>query len=118
MTIQITARHLEITDALKNYVTEKLNKLNHHFDNILAVKVVLEVEKDMQCVEAVVSVPGNEFVAKAEDYDMYAAIDGLEDKLDAQIRKHKQKLKNHRAERPDVEVFMDNDVPPANQSGS
>lgn len=116
MTIQITARHLEITGALKHYVTEKLNKLNHHFDNILSTKVVLEVKKDLQCVEAVVSVPGNEFIAKAEDYNMYAAIDSLEDKLDAQIRKHKQKLKNHRVERPDAEVLLDDEIPPENES--
>ncbi|MBK2125168.1 ribosome hibernation-promoting factor, HPF/YfiA family [Fangia hongkongensis] len=99
MPIQITGRHLEVTPALKEYVAEKMNKLNNHFDHIIATRVILSVEKDNQCAEAVVNVPGTEFVAKAENFDMYCAIDMLEDKLDAQVRKHKQKLKDHRAER-------------------
>ncbi|WP_119343259.1 ribosome hibernation-promoting factor, HPF/YfiA family [Facilibium subflavum] len=100
MSIQITGRHLEITNALKSYVEDKLSKLNNHFDHIIATRVILSVEREKQMAEAVVNVPGNEFVAKADGRDMYAAIDMLKDKLDAQVRKHKQKLKEHRAERP------------------
>lgn len=99
MQIQITGRHLEVTPALKQYVEEKLSKLNNHFDHIIAVRVILSVEKGKQMAEAVINVPGTEFVAKSDSQDMYATIDMLQDKLDVQVRKHKQKLKDHRAER-------------------
>ena len=109
MQIQITGRHLEVTSALKQYVEDKLNKLGNHFDHIIAMRVILSVEKGKQVAEAVVNVPGNEFVAKSDSPDMYAAIDILKDKLDAQVRKHKQKLREHRAERPEAEALMAND---------
>lgn len=102
MQIQITGRHLEVTPALKKYIEEKLSKLNNHFDHIIAVRVILSVEKCKQMAEAVIHVPGNELIAKSDSQDMYATVDMLQDKLDSQIRKHKQKLKEHRAERPEA----------------
>ncbi len=107
MQIQITGRHLEITPSLKRYVEDKLSKLNNHFDNIIAVRVILSVEKGKQMAEAVINVPGNEFVAKSDSQDMYATVDMLQDKLDAQVRKHKQKLKEHCAERPEAEALIE-----------
>ncbi|GGF99999.1 MULTISPECIES: ribosome hibernation-promoting factor, HPF/YfiA family [Cysteiniphilum] len=109
MQIQITGRHLEVTPALKQYVDEKLSKLDNHFDHIIAARVILSVEKGKQMAEAVINVPGTEFVAKSDSQDMYATIDMLQDKLDAQVRKHKQKLKDHRAERPEAEALMADD---------
>ena len=96
MHIQITGRHLEITAALKSYVEEKIGKLSQHFDHILDVQVVLHVEKENHLAEAKLSVPGDDIVAKAEGENMYAAIDLLQDKLDRQVKKRKQKLKSHR----------------------
>lgn len=64
MNIQITGRHVEVTDAIKNYVNEKVGKVGHYFDNITSTKVILDVEKDHQVAEAIVTVPGSEFVAK------------------------------------------------------
>lgn len=107
MQIRITGRHLEITPALKQYADDKLSKLNNHFDHIITVRVILSVEKGKQMAEAVINVPGTEFVAKSDSQDMYATIDMLEDKLDAQVRKHKQKLKDHRAERLEAEALIE-----------
>ena len=100
MQIQITGRHLEVTEALKSYVESKLGKLSQHFDHIIDMHVILDVEKaekDVQVAEARVSVPGNDIVAKAEGESMYAAIDSLKDKLDRQVIKRKQKMKSHSA---------------------
>lgn len=96
MQIQITGRHLEVTSALKSFIDDKLAKLEHHFDQILDVKVVLIVENNNHVAEAKLSVPGDDIVAKAEGENMYAAIDTLQDKLDRQVRKRKQKMKDHR----------------------
>ena len=95
MNIQITGRHVEITSSIKSFVEEKIGKVEHFFDQITSTKVILAVEKDTQVAEAIITVPGNEFVAKAEDKDLYTAIDMLEAKLSRQLRKHKEKLKNH-----------------------
>ena len=91
MNIQITGRHVEVTDSIKSYVNEKVGKVGHYFDNITSTKVILDVEKDQQVAEAIVTVPGSEFVAKAEDKDLYAAIDMLEDKLVRQLKNIKIK---------------------------
>jgi len=95
MQIQITGRHVEITEAIKSYVDEKVNKIEHHFDNITDVRVILSIEKENQIAEAIVNVPGMDIIAKAEDKDLYSAIDMLQEKLVRQITKHKNKLKSH-----------------------
>ena len=91
MQMNISDHHLDITDALRDYVTEKMSRLERHFDKITNVQVILEVEKLRQKAEAILHVAGGEVVANAEHTDMYAAIDMLTDKLDRQLIKHKEK---------------------------
>jgi putative sigma-54 modulation protein len=94
MQLSISGHHVEVTDALKSYTSEKLSKLERHFDHITNVHVVLSVEKLKQRAEATMHVSGAELFADADSDDMYAAIDALTDKLDRQILKHKEKLVN------------------------
>ncbi|WP_339806577.1 ribosome hibernation promoting factor [uncultured Marinobacter sp.] len=91
MQLNISGHHVELTPALKEYITEKFDKLERHFDHISNCQVTLAVEKVRQMAEATLHVVGGEIHAKAENEDMYAAIDGLVDKLDRQILKHKEK---------------------------
>ncbi|MFC3607852.1 ribosome hibernation-promoting factor, HPF/YfiA family [Stutzerimonas tarimensis] len=91
MHVNISGHHLEVTDALREYVDEKFERLARHFDRIINVQVILEVEKLKQKAEATLHVAGREVVANAEHQDMYAAIDSLIDKLDRQLIKHKEK---------------------------
>ena len=95
MQVNITGLHLEITDALRDYVEEKFDRLERHFDRIIAVQVILQVEKLKQKAEAALHVAGREVVANAEHGDMYAAIDLLVDKLDRQLIKHKENQLDH-----------------------
>jgi len=95
MQINITGHHVDITPALRAYVEEKLERLERHFDNITNAHVILEIEKDRQKAEATVHVSRGQVYADSEDENMYAAIDSLADKLDRQIKKHKEKLKDH-----------------------
>lgn len=92
MQLNISGHHVDVTDAMKNYVTEKFDKLERHFDHITNVHVVLTVEKVVQRAEATAHVSGAELFADASSDDMYAAIDALTDKLDRQVLKHKEKL--------------------------
>jgi putative sigma-54 modulation protein len=93
MQINLTGHHVDITDSLRDYVNSKFSRLERHFDNITNVHVVLTLEKLQQVAEAKIHLSGGEIFANAQHDDMYAAIDGLIDKLDRQIIKHKEKLK-------------------------
>ena len=74
MQINISGHHVELTPALKDYITTKFDKLERHFDQITNCQVTLEVEKGRQMAEATLHVSGGEIHAKAENEDMYAAI--------------------------------------------
>jgi putative sigma-54 modulation protein len=96
MQINISGHHVEVSQAMKDYVQSKVEKLERHFDNITNVQVTLTVEKLVQKAEATLHASGAELHANADDDNMYAAIDGLTDKLDRQLLKHKEKMTNHR----------------------
>lgn len=99
MQINLSGHHIDVTQALKDYVTSKFERLERHFDNVTNADVVLTVEKLAQKAEATVGYSGARLFADASHEDMYAAIDSLADKLDRQIRKHKEKrTDHHRAE--------------------
>lgn len=97
MQIDISGQNVEVTQALRAYVTEKLERLERHFDNLTGVHVVLRLEKIEHTVEGTVGVGGrtNPIHAEAMSEDMYAAIDKLADKLDRQVRRHKGKVTDH-----------------------
>jgi len=96
MQLHISGHHLDITSAIKQHTTEKLSKIKHHFDNVMNVNMILEVQKDVQKAEATIHLSGADLFAKAQSTDMYVSIDQLINKLDSQIIKHKEKLHNHR----------------------
>ncbi len=95
MQINLTGHHVDITEPLRNYVTEKMKRLERHFDHVTNAHVVLSVEKLRHKAEATMHLAGNDLFADNTEEDMYAAIDGLVDKLDRQLKKHKEKLKDH-----------------------
>ncbi len=95
MHINLTGHHVDITPALRSYVTSKFVRLKRHFENMTNVHVILSVEKERQKAEATISVNRGNLFADSEHEDMYAAIDVLIDKLDRQVKKHKEKLSDH-----------------------
>ena len=100
MQINLTGHHVDITQALRDYIHGKLARIERHFENVTSVHVILSVEKLRQRAEATIHVTGNDIFADAVDEDMYAAIDALIDKIDRQIKKHKEKLTDrHRGEK-------------------
>ncbi len=92
MQLSISGLHMDVTDALKSYVTGKLGKLERHYDHITNVHVVLSVKKLRQRAEATLHISGAELFADADCEDLYSAIDKLADKLDRQLIKHKEKV--------------------------
>ena len=96
MQVNLSGHHVDITDSLRNYLNEKIARLERHFDQALDINVVLTVEKLRHKAEATLHVSGGSLHADDVQEDMYAAIDGLIDKLDRQGKKHKEKTNDHR----------------------
>lgn len=94
MNLTISGHHLEVTPAIRNYVSEKLDRVKRHFDHVININVIMQVEKLVHRVEATLHVKGHDFHAHSEDGNMYAAIDLLTDKLDRMIVRHKEKTSN------------------------
>ena len=95
MNLNITGHHVEVTPALREYVTGKVDKVLRHFDHVTSVHVILSVAKLKQKAEVTLHVKGKDITAVAEEADLYAAIDAMEDKLDRQVMKHKEKVSDH-----------------------
>jgi putative sigma-54 modulation protein len=95
MNLNVSGHHVSITPSIRSYVSEKLGRISRHFDHVLDVDVILSVNKLDQKIEANVHLPGKDIFCECVDPDMYAAIDGLADKLDRQILKHKEKIAGH-----------------------
>ena len=98
MNINLTGRQVEITAALREYVTSKMDKIKHHFDHVIDVSVILSVEKLKQKAEANVHIRGKDIFVETDSPDMYASIDSLVDKLGRQILKHKEKSADRRSD--------------------
>lgn len=94
MELNIRGDKVTVTKSIKDYITEKLEKLNKYFDsdNNIKASIIIRVRNNEQIIE--VTVPTNKFTLRAEEHhnDLYAAIDLVVDKLERQIRKNKTKL--------------------------
>lgn len=97
MNLHLTGHHLEITPAIRDYANTKFDKIKRHFDNVVIdVNIILSVEKLKQKAEATMHISGKNLFVECEDENLYAAIDLLVDKLDRQVRKHKDKVSSRR----------------------
>ncbi|WP_194720839.1 ribosome hibernation-promoting factor, HPF/YfiA family [Noviherbaspirillum malthae] len=103
MNLLLTGQHVDISPALREYVETKLERVIRHFDQIIDIAVVLGVEKPSekdkrQRAEVNLRVKGNVIHLDHYAEDLYAAIDGLMDKLDRQVVRHKDKVQSHKNE--------------------
>ena len=92
----IQGRHLDITEAIENYVNKKASKLTKYHEKINKIQFTLKIEGQNHIVESVCTVKGVVLVAEASNLDMYAAIDLVMDKLEKQFIRLREKLKQHR----------------------
>lgn len=103
MNLTISGHHLNVTPALRTYVTDKLDRVTRHFDQVVDVKVLLTVEKQKekekrQRAECSIRVKGSDLFAESSHEDLYAAVDVLVDKMDRQVVRHKDRLQDHHFE--------------------
>jgi putative sigma-54 modulation protein len=103
MNLMITGHHVDVSQALREYVENKLERVVRHFDQIIDIAVILGVEKPSekdkrQRAEVNMRLKGNVIHVEHFAEDLYAAIDGVTDKLDRQVLKHKGKVQGHQNE--------------------
>jgi len=100
MNLTISGHHLEVTPALRSYVTDKLDRITRHFDQVVDVRVLLSIENQTekegrQKAECNIHVKGSDMFAESANADLYAAVDDLVDKLDRQVVRFKDRQKDH-----------------------
>ena len=103
MNLTINGHVLEVTPALRGYVTSKLERISRHFDQVVDIRVLLKVdnlkEKALrQRAECNIHVKGRDLFAESAHADLYAAVDELADKLDRQVLRYKTKTQEHNHE--------------------
>jgi putative sigma-54 modulation protein len=99
MQVNLSGHHVEITQPLRSYVDKKHARILRHCDHVLDVHCTLTVEKLRHQAESTVRLAGATVHATAVHDDMYAAIDLLADKLDEQVRRHKERRRDPQAAR-------------------
>lgn len=95
MQIQVSGHQFEVTPALREYAANKLERIARHFERLIDVRVVLTMDRLIHKAEATIAASQKTIHAEVEAADMYVAIDLLADKLDRQVKKHKEKITDH-----------------------
>jgi putative sigma-54 modulation protein len=92
MDLQIVGKHIEITDAIKSLITEKIASVMQRYNKITQIRVSLHIDHANQIAEINVHFDGIEIHAKSSSENMYHSIDQVVEKTMAQLAKHKDKL--------------------------
>ncbi len=100
MTLKITGRHMDVTPALKSYVETRMSRLDRYGLKVGSLQVILGVEKLQHKAEVTGIVSGKRVQAKITTSEMYATIDAIVDRVDAQFRKLKERLVSHKPDKP------------------
>ncbi len=105
MNVSVTFRHLPSSDALKEHAEQKVLKVLKYLKDPVDVHIVLSVEKIRQIAEITLHAKNFHTTAMEESQDMYTSIDKVMAKLESALRRHKEKVKNHKVENKAYEVF-------------
>ena len=103
MNLTISGHHLDVTPALRTYVTGKLDRITRHFDQVVDMRVLLTLDnmkekEKRQRAECNIHVKGTDLFAECSHADLYAAVDELVDKMDRQVMRHKDRIQDHHSD--------------------
>lgn len=118
MHINVTGRHLDITEAIRDYCVDKVQHALADAPRVSNVHVVLAVEKHLQRAEVVLQVFHHAVEASDSSENLYAAIDGVADKVARQVAKLRGKVTDHkdREKLGEVEARTQRSAPPADEA--
>jgi putative sigma-54 modulation protein len=97
MNLSVSGHHVDVTPAIRRYVSAKLRRIKRHFDHVIDAHVILSVNKVLQKAEVTLHVRGKDIHCESVQDDLYAAIDLVADKLDRQVLKYKDRRRKSRA---------------------
>lgn len=110
MKFKILGKNIEVTDGLRSAVEEKIGKLEKYFNSDTEVHVTLSVEKDRQKIEVTIPVKGSIIRSEQVSNDMYVSIDLVEEIIERQLKKYKNKLIDQKQSASFFkQEFIDND---------
>lgn len=110
MRFTITGKNIEVTEGLRSAIEEKIGKLDKYFSNETEAMVTLSVEKERQKIEVTIPVKGNIIRAEEVSNDMYVSIDLVEEIIERQLRKYKNKIVESKQAAADFNrQYVDND---------
>jgi len=105
---KITGRHMEVTDAIRNYIDKKIERLQKHYDRLSEMEVIL-AEEGTGCKFEIIAKADHHapFVVQQLGEDMYACLDKAVDKLERQLTRHKEKSRTHKGRAGAAEATVD-----------
>ena len=112
MKINIIARHFDLDDNIRSYAEKKLRKIETYYDRIVEAQMILSAEKHRRIAEVTLAAKGVRFYAEEQTENMFASIDGVMEKIDTQVRRYKEKIKDKKRypKLAATELVNDNDV--------
>ena len=114
MELTITGRHVDVTEAMRDHARSRTDRLSEHFLRLFRMRVTLDIDNGAHTAEIIASPRrGNPLVACGRARDMYAAIDAAADKMEGELRRLKDRVKDHRARRPAKGAAAAEGGPPA-----
>lgn len=99
MEIRIAGRHIRVTDAMKDYARKKLSHLERYFNHIIEAHLIMNVEKNVHKIEVVLHTNVGKIFGEEKTNDMYASIDKVLEKMEVQLKRQKEKIKEHKLKR-------------------
>ena len=96
MRIEITTKSLELTQTIRDHVEARLNKITKYFDGVIDCHVILRAERFIHRIEITVHGQGFDFFSEGNAVDLYAAFDSAAEKMERQVRKLKEKMRQKR----------------------
>lgn len=116
MKFTISGKNIEVTEGMKNAVTEKLGKLERYFTPETEIIVTMSVEKERQKIEVTIPVKGNIIRSEQVSNDMYVSIDLVEEVIERQLRKYKTKIVERQQEGSNFKKeFLEKEAEPAEE---
>ena len=97
MQSRTTARHFDLTEELKSFVEKEIGKLEKYFNNIIDTHLILDAEKSRMTAELKVKVHGTILTSKVRSFDMYESVEKVIGKMEQQLKKYKERLKDKKA---------------------
>jgi len=113
LNITITARHLRVTEEMKGHARERAEKMWKYYDRISHIEIVLDVDGQKYSAEMIVTATRHtQCIGRAKDADIHTALDKVTAKVERQLRKFKEKLKDHRPRNQAGSIIRSGDPKP------